>query len=126
MGGWWRRWSARRAAEWLANPLLMKMHFPVRIELLENRISPATLIWDGSFSDKWSDAANWSTNHVPADGDTLVFPDAAAQKTNTNDVPGLDLKAIQLNGLNYVISGNSITLSAGLTSSTPAGTPNDA
>lgn len=91
------------------------------IEPLESRIAPATLTWDGSVSGNWSDAGNWNTNHVPVDGDTLVFPDLAAHKTNTNDIAGLDLAAIRLNGLNYVIGGNAVTLSAGLSSAAPVG-----
>ena len=33
----------------------------------------------------WTTGANWIGDAAPVAGDTLIFPDSAAQKTNTND-----------------------------------------
>lgn len=69
-------------------------------------------VWDGGGSDNnWTTAANWVGDVIPAAGDDLVFPPAAARKGNTNDFPngtGFDGLHFQL-GV-YLISGNDITL----------------
>jgi hypothetical protein len=57
----------------------------MNIEPVESRIAPAALIWDGSAGDLWDTPANWSANRAPVDGDTLVFPLNAANKTNENN-----------------------------------------
>jgi len=94
----------------------------------------ATCTWTGAGSDdKWTTAANWNNcggiRPVPINTDALIFPDGAARKTNTNDIVNLQPASLQLNGLNYDISGNSITLTPGATSgisvSTPTGTLGD-
>lgn len=88
----------------------------------------ATCTWTGNGADtKWSTPANWNTcggiRDVPLNTDTLIFPDnvPTASKTNTNDLVGLQPWALQLNGLNYDISGNAITLTTGITVNTPVG-----
>lgn len=95
------------------------------VEPLETRITPATLTWDGSASNLWNNAANWDLNQVPADGDTLVFPEAAANLINTNNVSGLDLVAIQMFGPNYVIGGNALTISGGISADIEGGPADD-
>ena len=82
---------------------------------------PPLCTWTGGGSDSnWSTAANWDNcggaHPVPIDGDWLLFPDLASRKTNTNDIAGLDLGHLQFNGYDYVIGGNAITLSAGISS----------
>ena len=42
--------------------------------------------WTGASSALWSNANNWSPVAVPANGDTLVFPTGAANRTMTNDL----------------------------------------
>jgi len=76
-----------------------------------------TKTWTGLGGDnKWSTAANWSPG-APVVGDDLVFPDAAAQKVNDNDVPGMSFNSISFTGPagGYNISGNGIVSSAGIT-----------
>jgi autotransporter-associated beta strand protein len=58
---------------------------------------------------------------LPADGDTLIFPAIASNFTNTNNIGGLDLVAINIEGTGYVIGGNSVTLT-NLTDASNAGT----
>jgi autotransporter-associated beta strand protein len=84
-----------------------------RLEPLEARIAPATLTWDGSADNLWSNSANWDTNTVPQDGDSLVFPAFVPNKNNINDLVGLELASLTL-GANGLMTGNGIGLSAGL------------
>ncbi|MBC8127902.1 MAG: hypothetical protein H8M99_12245 [Gloeobacteraceae cyanobacterium ES-bin-144] len=75
----------------------------------------ATKTWDAGGGDQlWSTANNWSTDGVPASGDTIVFGTSFASGT-----------AIQLNGnrtandlsitsaTNFSLNGNILTLSSG-------------
>lgn len=84
----------------------------------------ATCTWTGNGANAlWSTAANWNNcggaHAVPIGGDTLVFPDAANRKTNTNDLVGLQLASLQFNGLNYDIDGNPVSVASGATVNTP-------
>ncbi len=78
---------------------------------------PTTRTWDGGgTSNDWSEPANWNPDGVPADGDSLVFPAAAPpdSKTNNNNINGLDLDSITINGGGYTIAGNAINLAGGI------------
>jgi fibronectin-binding autotransporter adhesin len=80
-----------------------------------------TLTWDGGgTTNNWSEAANWNTNTIPADNAELIFPSGvpADSLSNSNDINGLDLRSITVNG-NYNISGSAITLSNGLAAQFP-------
>lgn len=98
-----------------------------------------TLFWEGDLGGAWSNGivgvnTNWTdgVNQVkPQDGDILIFPGGAMSANNFNDIAGLDLLALQINGVpaggnSYFISGEPITLnsSAGVTFNTPRG-PNE-
>jgi hypothetical protein len=75
-----------------------------------------TCTWDGSASAVWSNGANWSgcdNSGVPEDGDKLIFPASAANKTNSNDIAGLDLVSITFSGEDYEVSGNAIDITPG-------------
>jgi autotransporter-associated beta strand protein len=72
----------------------------------------ATRRWDGSSSALWSDAANWEENVAPVNGDDLVFPSGGANTVNQNDIVGLQVNSVVLEG-NYTITGQPITLGAG-------------
>jgi len=53
---------------------------------------------------------------VPQPGDDVVFPASAAQQTNINDLlAGTAFNSVRLDGQRYVITGNAITLAAGIT-----------
>jgi len=87
-------------------------------------VNAATCTWTGAGADaKWSSSANWNNcggaHALPINGDTLAFPEVANKKTNTNDLPGLQLAGLLFNGLNYDIDGNAVTLTSGITVSTP-------
>lgn len=86
----------------------------------------ATCTWTGTGADnKWSTPANWNAcagaHVVPVNGDSLIFPNGAAQLANDNDLVKLMVGQLQINGLNYAINGNSIGVSLGISASVPAG-----
>src|SRR5262245_23652800 len=56
------------------------------LEQLENRSLMAVLVWDGSANNLWSNAANWTGDVAPMAGDDLVFPAAAGNLANVNDL----------------------------------------
>lgn len=72
-----------------------------------------TCTWTGTSTNLWSNGANWigcDNGGVPENGDTLIFPAAAANTTNTNDLIGLNLNEIIITGGSYSLSGNALTL----------------
>src|SRR5438105_1742646 len=76
-----------------------------------------TKAWTGAVSNLWSVGANWNGGIAPTDGDALVFPDGASNRSMNNDLSGLDLTSISFTGASsgYSASGNPITLTSGLT-----------
>ena len=83
------------------------------------RAAADTCTWTGTVSANWSNGGNWSgcdNGGVPENGDTLVFPASASNKTNNNDLVGLDLDEIRISGTDYVIGGNALTISPSINS----------
>ncbi len=79
-------------------------------------VTAAAKTWTGAVNHKWSVAGNW-LGGVPGPGDPLVFPAGAANLSNLNDLPaGTAYKLILFTGANYVLSGNTIGLTNGITS----------
>ena len=98
------RRAGRKAQAW----------FRPRLEVLEDRLAPATHTWTGlsATSSNWSDAANWDAAGAPVTGtldNQLVFP-AAARQSNTNDLNNLFATSIQFTAPGYVLGGNVIAL----------------
>ena len=76
--------------------------------------APDTHTWDaGAGTDKWSDAANWDGDTVPADGDSLVFPDGPPFDP-VNDLTGLTLHDVTLARPGMAVLGNAIVLTGAL------------
>ncbi len=100
---------------------------------LEDRRVPAVATWDGrpdaggaATGNTWTAATNWVGDVAPQPGDDLVFPAGALQFTSVNDFPaGTAFGSIRLTAPNYVITGNAVTLAAGVTADIPAGTSSD-
>jgi len=84
-----------------------------------------TRTWTGAGANaNWTNPANWNPG-APTPGDRLVFPVVAARKTNTNDFPaGTAFKDIRFEGSGYVLNGNYVSLSTGLTSDVAVGPGN--
>ena len=85
-----------------------------------------THTWTGATSANWSVNTNWNEGAAPAPGESnvvLVFPQGAANQTNTNDIVGLVVDSISITTAAsspiYWISGNGITLNSSLTFSNP-------
>jgi len=80
--------------------------------ILASGAEAAQRTWTGTNSGSWSDPANWGGT-APVPGDALVFPDGAANTTNTNDfAPGTAFASISSSGF-YTLGGNPIVLGAG-------------
>jgi len=63
----------------------------------------ASLNWNGSVSNLWSAAANWTPNAVPQSGDTLTFGLFA---NTTNDLPAANVYSAVRVGRGSRVSGN--------------------
>lgn len=77
-----------------------------------------TRTWDGGdvLNTNWNDPDNWLGDIAPVTGDDLVFPAAAADKTNTNNfAAGTTFNSIRIEGSGYTFNGNALSLNAGLT-----------
>jgi len=73
-----------------------------------------TCTWSGAINGNWSIGGNWTgcdNGGVPENGDSLVFPTIANNKTNANDLVGLNLGNVIFNGQDYVVTGNAIDIS---------------
>src|SRR5206468_7316575 len=88
----------------------------LRLDRLETRLAPAVASWDGGGADNhWTTAANWVGDVAPQPGDDLVFPSGAAQLTNVNDFPAATaFHSLAVQAANYQLTGNAITLTAGV------------
>lgn len=98
----------------------------LNLERLEDRLCPATDYWTGAGAaanlanpnDNWSDPLNWKGQVAPSAGDTLVFGTGTAAKVATNDfAPGTTFNAIQISGDGYVLQGNAVQLTGGVSNS---------
>ncbi|HYR28700.1 MAG TPA: hypothetical protein VEU30_09545, partial [Thermoanaerobaculia bacterium] len=103
----------------------MKRHLICVLGALVLTVPPAfaaTYVWNGSASNRFSDAANWSGGNPASDSRAeLVFPAAAARKTLTNDLPGLTVQAISFTGSGYTIGGQPIRLASATVGDTSTG-----
>ena len=71
--------------------------------------------WSGNGATaNWSDTGNWDA--VPVNGDDTIFS-GTTQLSSVNDITGLSLGWLWLNGSGYSITGNPITLTGGITNS---------
>jgi autotransporter-associated beta strand protein len=71
-------------------------------------------VWTGAGGDaRWSNPANWTGGYIPTTGSLLHFP-AGATPLAVNDIPDLQLKGIQIEGLpnvsSYIITGLGVTM----------------
>ena len=79
-------------------------------------VSGTALTWTGAGDGvNWSDPKNWDQNVKPVNGDSLIFP-AGSPLTSNNDIAGLSINSIDLQGSGYDLTGNVISLTGGLTS----------
>lgn len=78
--------------------------------------SAATKNWSGGgVNHYWSTPLNWNPMGAPQDGDALVFPSAAIQRHNVNDLTNLRIHSILFSGSGYSVSGNRLRLESNIT-----------
>lgn len=96
------------------------------LEVLENRLCPATDIWTGAGAvatlaqpnANWSNPQNWAAHAAPKAGDSLSFPASSSAKVSVNDyASGTTFASIVISGNNYQITGNAVQLQGGLINS---------
>ncbi len=86
--------------------------------------SAALKTWVGLGANaNWSTSLNWSPSGQPGNNDDVSFPAGAAQLLNTNNLASLKLSSIAFSGAGggYLIRGNGITLTNGLTAAHTVG-----
>jgi hypothetical protein len=122
-------WLTRIRAWLTATPSAHKVRRParqqIRVRALEPRAQPAVHTWTGAVSALWSDTGNWTGGPPASDNQAaLVFPNGAANLTNTNDLTGLSLSSVTFSGSGYDITGNGVQLqtAGSVANSNPTGT----
>jgi fibronectin-binding autotransporter adhesin len=81
----------------------------------QNTVQALDVTWLGTGpDDNWSSASNWDIS--PVDGDTLIFS-GANRLVNFNDLTLSTNMGLRLDGDAFSLSGNPLTLGAGLTNS---------
>ncbi len=83
-------------------------------------LAQTTRTWTGAVDNHWSVAGNWNPAGSPVDGDSLVFPANATNRSTDNDLaPGADFAQIAVTGSGYTLNGNGIELSDSFTGTYP-------
>ena len=90
---------------------------------------PTTRTWDGQKDDgtasadaNWTTKENWAGDVAPQVGDSLVFPETAQSKTNTNNITAnTTFNSLTLSGGGYTIGGNALKVVSGVTDSHASG-----
>jgi fibronectin-binding autotransporter adhesin len=101
--------------------------FPCILVILVSGAWQASAIvrtWTGAGANgNWNTSANWTPSGAPQNGDDLIFPAATPRLINTNDLVGRTFSSISFNGASggYLLRGNAITLTGGITSANTAG-----
>ena len=100
---------------WLRNQ--KKNRAVPRLELLEDRLAPATFTWRGCQSGFWSDPRNWIELQAPGPSDpegnrVLYFPDSSGvcRDSSINDIGVVPTSRIRIERDGFSISGGSIRL----------------
>src|SRR5262245_21251456 len=125
----WARWV--RSIVTNTNPRArVKGQRRPRLERLEERLAPATFVWNGAGDGtNWANGPNWVGGVAPTgNNDDLVFPNAAVPHNTFNNVPvGATFKSITVSGDNsqsnyvpYVFRGNEIRLNSAIIVNTGA------
>ena len=91
----------------------------------------ANRTWDGgsAVDGNWLTPANWDGNvAAPVSGDSLIFPDSASRKSNTNNYTnGSNFNSFTFQGAGFTlntVSSNGLTLTAGISDNGVIGTDN--
>src|SRR5438128_3447546 len=67
---------------------------PLGLEMLEDRLAPASHTWTGTMNGNWSIPANWGVDGAPANGEAgpiVLNFDAATTLAMVDDISGLSV-----------------------------------
>ncbi|MFO0850510.1 MAG: right-handed parallel beta-helix repeat-containing protein [Gemmataceae bacterium] len=109
-----RRVTLRRWVPWPNLDRLLTAR--LRFEHLEDRVTPATVTWDGGAGTlNWEDALNWDTNALPTAADDVVIPDLPAPGSTFVDLySGQAVKSLTVSGTDvYTNQGANLSLNPG-------------
>src|SRR5690242_65225 len=101
----WLRWV--RSLVGLRNRTARRVHrrHTLRVELLEDRLAPATFVWTGGsgIDNNWGTGANWQGGVAPAGSgqEDLEFPAFTAVTTTNNNLIGAAFNSLTFDGSNY-------------------------
>src|SRR5262245_24356499 len=91
----------------------LRRFFP-RIEVLEDRLSPAVHTWNGAASDLWSEDQNWGDGSPAGDPVAeLIFP-AGGRLPPRNAFAGLAIQSMLFQASGYTVTGQPADLQAGV------------
>ena len=103
-------WRSNRAAARRRGPRRQRRG-QLGLETLEVRLVPATSTWLGTVDANWLTNGNWTT--PPVASNDLVFPSAASNLTNTNNIAaGTAYGSLSIAGSGYSIGGNSASFTS--------------
>jgi hypothetical protein len=115
-----RRWFRNLVARRSSRPAPRRFFARLWVEPLEDRLAPATNVWQGASAD-WtvSPATNWSLGHVPAAGEDVQISNGTTVTHNANGTPGGDAVNSLLisGGSKLVLFGGQVTDSTTLDAS---------
>lgn len=83
-----------------------------QVELTLDEYEAETLTWNGSVSDSWSTAANWTPNAIPSNITTIYIPDAATTPNDPiiNAVTAIGKVNINTGGILNAPAGSQFTI----------------
>lgn len=103
--------------------LLLGLVFLLNLGFVAPKSTRADIhVWDGGgANDFWMTAANWNPNIAPAPGDDLEFSGGVPVLNTNNYAAGSVFGNITFSASGYVIRGNALTLTNGITLLGPLG-----
>jgi len=84
------------------------------------KVQATSRTWTGTSGNNWSTNGNWSPAAKPVKNDSLIF--SGAHTVSTNDISGLTLGTITFSTSGFTVSGNSLSLTSGISNNISAGT----
>ena len=112
----WGRWVARLFQQRRAG--VPQARRRLAVETLEDRVTPATFIWNGlGGNNNWSTAANWQGGVAPSTlaSPDLVFNSVTPRMNTNNDILGLAVKSITISASNYTLNGAKLLIDGNVT-----------
>ncbi len=82
--------------------------------------------WTGSINSNFSNSGNWTNcqDSIPNSETSIIFPSSASTYNLNNDIVGLSLSTVVVESLNsqpYILSGNNLNVSAGISTTAGSG-----